>query len=1318
MAGHTCTVCGKSTKHAHSLRMHMKVHERVPLQCSQCPRAFKTSWELKRHVGRLHRPRPKIHCKYCTKVTRYKKVMFNHVRAHHPTVRTCEFCAKQYKSIGAYRVHRHRHLTGAGADSLRFKCPACRMTFNSRVARTSHMTHCGRRRRVQVGGGETQWESEAALKGAAVIHRVAVRGEEETKDVNVCMISYKLRIVAKLKLEVTRLKGIKFWLSVVVGASKDSDSAGAPSLAEKHLRSDNHILMPADDILQSVQECILEVIRAVDKILLEDSGWQITAVYYIELGVGQFKPLGGSSFIELPTYLRNSKFKLLNIRNGQDRECFRWSLIAGLFPYRGAHRERLAHYRPHYHAVNFGRLESECFKVKDIPRFLNLNPTLSLTVLALEGRKTFYPIFASKEERENHIALLLLVSGTRRHYVLVESLDSLLYCVNSHRERKYFCRFCLNHWSNLHEKSLHELSCRDFGVQRTRLPEQGAILSFDSKMFPKTELQEFIIFWDLEARMNQVRMDEGKRTARRFEHVISMYCIIVCNHRGERLLGPIVYTAEQGVGEHFITTMIQLEEELFRMRKEYPIHWTAEAHARHLAATHCDLCHEALLPGQFVADHCHFEQFDNVRSTLCGGPNSRRQCNMLRRRSPRVVAICFNNQNYDNHLVFRCAVNHPDLQGKKISVLAKTKTKYITWSLFTPGTKRRLTFIDAYLHFHASLSSLAETLQPEDLIVTKDVFGDPELSSLMCRKLPYPYEYFDSYARYFDPEIPAREHFYSTLRQESISVEEHAFAVSLYEKLGCTNLLQFTRAYVTSDTCILADIWGAHRRQTYKMFGLEATAFVSGASLSFACALKYTQAKIELISCPEQFNFVERSLRGGQSLAVTRHYKANHPAVPDYDSSKPHKYITAVDLTALYGGCLMGYLPCGEYSWVDQHYLQSEFNLEDTREDDDYSHFIEVSLSYPAELHRSHSDFPLAPLRMTITPDLLSEHQHDMMLAGGIKLGPAEERLVAHLGPREKYVVHALTLKYYVDRGMHIEQYHRGLRFRQKPIFKDYMTHLTQIRQAAILDFVIKQTKALGNYLYGKLLQTNRKHINVDIVQNLRHLRQKISKPNFHSFEIIGDDLVLVQTRPTVINLNTPVAAGSAILDKSKVVAFRTYHTLKDFWGDNLTVLGHDTDGWSLGVQTLDVFKDFEQIQNLNHNFFDFSNFPKNHYLFSDAVKRVPHTLKVEHPMKVICESVHLRAKVYALRFIAETLKKCKGADRTSLEKQVDFPDYKRCVFDSLEKEIRYFYLRGDKDHVMYTWEAAKTALRNFDAKRVILPDGLTTRPFFYDPSD
>ena len=62
----------------------------------------------------------------------------------------------------------------------------------------------------------------------------------------------------------------------------------------------------------------------------EGSGWKIVSIDEVCLNVGRYIPLKGSSYVELPDFLKNKR-AILNIHN-LDQKCFLWSILGFLFP--------------------------------------------------------------------------------------------------------------------------------------------------------------------------------------------------------------------------------------------------------------------------------------------------------------------------------------------------------------------------------------------------------------------------------------------------------------------------------------------------------------------------------------------------------------------------------------------------------------------------------------------------------------------------------------------------------------------------------------------------------------------------------------------------------------------------------------------------------------------------------------------------------------------------------------------------------------------------------------------------------------------------
>ena len=77
-----------------------------------------------------------------------------------------------------------------------------------------------------------------------------------------------------------------------------------------------------DDIEPKLNMSRQEILNVIDKWVSGGSGWVIDRIDSHYINVTTYKPLHGSSYIELPTELRNPKKGLINIKN-EDDECFR-----------------------------------------------------------------------------------------------------------------------------------------------------------------------------------------------------------------------------------------------------------------------------------------------------------------------------------------------------------------------------------------------------------------------------------------------------------------------------------------------------------------------------------------------------------------------------------------------------------------------------------------------------------------------------------------------------------------------------------------------------------------------------------------------------------------------------------------------------------------------------------------------------------------------------------------------------------------------------------------------------------------------------------
>ena len=89
------------------------------------------------------------------------------------------------------------------------------------------------------------------------------------------------------------------------------------------------------------------------------------------------------------------------------------------------------------------------------------------------------------------------------------------------------------------------------------------------------------------------------------------------------------------------------------------------------------------------------------------------------------------------------------------------------------------------------------------------------------------------------------------------------------------------------------------------------------------------------------------------------------------DPKKPSTFITYLDKNNLYGWAMCEYLPYGEFKWLK---IVDRLDVNWISKKSLIGYFLEVDLEYSDELHELHSDYPLAPEKLTVSSNMLSKY--------------------------------------------------------------------------------------------------------------------------------------------------------------------------------------------------------------------------------------------------------------------------------------------------------------------------------------------------------
>ena len=144
---------------------------------------------------------------------------------------------------------------------------------------------------------------------------------------------------------------------------------------------------------------------------------------------------------------------------------------------------------------------------------------------------------------------------------------------------------------------------------------------------------------------------------------------------------------------------------------------------------------------------------------------------------------------------------------------------------------------------------------------------------------------------------------------------------------------------------------------------------------------------------------------------------------------------------------------------------------------------------------------------------------------------------------------------------------------------------------------------------------------------NASRLEHFTMRPQFKDAHIITSDLLAVELSKCKVLYNKPIAVGAAILGISKA-------KLADFWYDciktkypKVELCMTDTDSLIFHVETPNIYKDMAD----DKKWYDTSNYPANHPLYSHENAKIPGYFKDETNGRPISEFVGLRSKMYSL---------------------------------------------------------------------------------------
>ena len=153
-----------------------------------------------------------------------------------------------------------------------------------------------------------------------------------------------------------------------------------------------------------------------------------------------------------------------------------------------------------------------------------------------------------------------------------------------------------------------------------------------------------------------------------------------------------------------------------------------------------------------------------------------------------------------------------------------------------------------------------------------------------------------------------------------------------------------------------------------------------------------------------------------------------------------------------------------------------------------------------------------------------------------------ENKLIATIQDKNKYVVNISSLKLALKHGLRLQKVHRVIEYNQSDWLKPYIDKNTALRKLAKNEFEKDFFKLMNNSVFGKMIENVRKRRQIKSIVTEERRRKLVSEPNYLSCTKFSDHLMAIDMRKTHVLMDKPILVGQAILDKSKELMNEFYY--------------------------------------------------------------------------------------------------------------------------------------------------------------------------------
>ena len=481
-----------------------------------------------------------------------------------------------------------------------------------------------------------------ALKGYTKSYEISIKND---KDPLLQLQNTRKFVAFHISSILTSMKGLKFVEALKVTLTKIS--FGETINKTVNFFSQSQTIINDMDIDESLEASKQKILNKIAVWMSEGSGWTVESVDNHYLNVVKYAPLTGSSYIKMPKDLRNRS--LINIKN-YDNECFRWCHIRHLNPQKKNPQRIKTVDKQYIKNLNYSGIKFPV-TIKQYNKIEKQN-NININVVSYCNKEIF-PIYSSQERNKDELNLLLLTKTEGCHYILIKDFDTFMHNITKHSGKKYFCMFCLQHFSSERILTDHKENCIIInGTQGITMPtKRNNILKFNG--FNKQLPVPFVIYADFEAiteKIDSCQCNDNKSYTEAYQnHLDCGYGYkVVCCYDDKYTKEEEIYRGEKAV-YRFMEAMlkeVRYCKNVIKTEFDKPLKMTKDDEENFQKADRCHICEQKYNEKDVrVRDHCH------ITGKYRG--SAHQDCNLKFQLTDKIPVIFHNLRGYDSHFIIQ-----------------------------------------------------------------------------------------------------------------------------------------------------------------------------------------------------------------------------------------------------------------------------------------------------------------------------------------------------------------------------------------------------------------------------------------------------------------------------------------------------------------------------------------------------------------------------------------------------------------------------------------------------------------------------------------